>query len=159
IAAENSTLRGDHVGQLCTAAASATTSPSAFLSRRAVRFDDRVHHAIVSGEGRESDASFIAARQAIVQLRPGRAAVHRAINSAAGTAAVVAPAFALVLIHRGVKNLRILRVYHEIDRASVLVLIENLLPRLASVAGFENAAFGVRSPEVPGSGNVDDIRI
>src|SRR6185436_16050894 len=61
-------------------------------------FDDRVNDARIGAKDVETDAPFIADGQAAGELRPGPAAVARAENPAARSAAVEAPRFPLPLI-------------------------------------------------------------
>src|SRR6185437_4485499 len=83
-------------------------------------------------------------RQAASELVPGGAAVGGFEDAAAG--AVEAEVFGealLLLPECGVDDLRILRINGDVVGAGVLVLIEDLLERLAAIGGAEDAAFGV----------------
>src|SRR5881396_1970931 len=64
-------------------------------------FDDGIDYAAIAREQAEADSAFVAARQSISQLRPGRSAIGCAEDAAAGTTAVESPALALALIHGG----------------------------------------------------------
>ncbi len=132
-------------GEVLPALAAVQTAENA-AGTAGVGFDDGVDRSAVAGKSGEADAALVAARQAIEHLRPGGAAVGGAINSAARSAAVKAPALALPLIQGSENHLGIARIHGQIDGAGVLVLIENSLPGGAAVGGFVDTAFGVGSP-------------
>ena len=83
----------------------------------------------------------------------------RPVDAAAGPAAVESPRLALALIRRRVQRLRILRVDHEVGRAGVVVDVQHLLPRAPAVGGLEDAALGVRSPQMADRRDVHDVRV
>ena len=123
------------------------------------RLDRRVDDAWIAVKDVEADASLLARRQAGGELRPGGAAVARAIDPAAGPAAVESPRLALPLIHRGEEGFRIAWIDHEVGRAGVVVHVEDLPPRLPAVGRLEDAALIVRSPQVADCSDIDDVRM
>src|SRR3974390_1223978 len=87
------------------------------------------------------------------QLPPGEAAISRFVEPATRAAAVEDPRLAAHLPQRCVHNTGVLRVKRNVDGAGVLVLVEDLLPGLATVRGAEEAALGVGAPGVSECGN------
>src|SRR5262249_44202474 len=84
-------------------------------------------------------------RQAVAgELLPGRAAVARHEQAAAGSAALAAPGVDLQLPHAGEENPRIARIHRQLGAAGVLVDEQRALPRRAAVGGAEDAALGLR---------------
>ena len=123
------------------------------------RFDRGVHDVRVHVRDVETDAPFVAFREALGEPGPRRATVATAEDSAAGAAAVESPRLPLPLVHRRVQDLGIARIDHQVGRARVLVQKENLLPCLAAVGRLEHPAFGVRSPQMSRGGDERDIGI
>src|SRR5579872_1724673 len=143
--------------QLLPAVASINAPVDAVLAAR--RFDGGVDDAAVAAEDVEADAAFVAARQSGGELRPGGAAVCGPVDAAAGSAAVESPRSALALIHRSEEDVRILRIHDDVGRARVLVDEEAPGPRPPSVRRAEHTPLGVRSPQMTGRGDVDDLRV
>src|SRR5262249_28311889 len=122
-------------------------------------FHDGVQNAAVRREDAEADAALVARGQSVGEFGPGGAPVGGPEDAAAGSTAVEAPPFALTLIHRGVERVRIARIHREVDGAGVFVLIQDFVPRAAAVRGLEDAALGIRSPEMSGRRHVDDVGV
>src|SRR5512132_2769459 len=90
---------------------------------------------------------------------PGQAAVGGLVEAAAGAAAFEVPGLAANLVERRVDDAGVIGVEDDVDGARVLVLVENLLPRLAAVGGAEDAAFRVRAEGVADRRDQHDVRI
>src|SRR5581483_12287701 len=103
------------------------------------RLDDGVHEPAVAVEDVEADASRVAAREAVVQLRPRDAAVLAAVDAAARAAAVESPRAALALVHRRIEHIGVLWIHHEVGGTGVLVDEQRPRPRLAAVGRPEHA--------------------
>src|SRR5262249_20215670 len=101
------------------------------------------------------------ARQAgpVRQLGPGVAAVGRAVDTAAGTAAGQEMGAALRLPEGGVEDARVGRVHREVDRAGFVAPEEELLPALAAVLRTIDAALAVRPPGVAERRHVDEVGV
>ena len=93
------------------------------------------------------------------QPLPGVAAVHAAVERAAGAAAVEAPGTALPLICGGVDDVRALGVERHVDDAGVLVDLQDGLPGRAAVGAAVEAALLVRAPEVAHRGDVHEVGV
>src|SRR6185312_11448720 len=104
--------------------------------------DDREDDIRVAGRDVDPDPAEHAARQAGVarDVRPMRAAVSALVQAAARPTVIQRPGCALRLPHRGIQDVRIARIHHEVDRAGLVIDEENLLPGLAAVSGLEDAA-------------------
>src|SRR5204862_7374735 len=76
-----------------------------------------------------------------------------------GTAAPHAPRIAARFPQRRVQRLRMIRIDDELDRAGLVVLVENLLPRLAAVLRAEDAAIGIRRRVMTERRHVDDVGV
>src|ERR1051325_5081723 len=125
------------------------------------RLDDGPHSIRVGGRDRDADLPDRPFGQAFIarQLRPCVAAVRRFEDAGAGAAALQSPGLTDNLPESGVENIGVCRVEDEIDRARLVVTIENLLPGLAAVFRAEDAALSVRAEGVPERRDVDDIRV
>jgi hypothetical protein len=99
-------------------------------------------------------------REAGTERTPRVSAIRRAIEAAvrAGEIAVL-PGTLASLPEDGVDILWIARVKGEVDCAGVLILIENLLKRLAAIEGAEDAALGVGSVGMAEGGDEEAVRI
>src|SRR5437588_430444 len=98
----------------------------------------------VGARDRDMDAPEYARGQAVTrQVGPARAAVDRAVQAAPRTAAREVPWQPSCLPERGVHDARVVRIEADIDRAGLLVLVEDLAPGLAAVGGAEHPALGV----------------
>src|SRR5438270_13047316 len=87
------------------------------------------------------DAPEYARGQAVArQVGPARAAVGRAVQAAPRTAAREVPWQPSCLPERGIDDARVVRIEADIDRAGLLVLVEDLAPGLAAVAGTGRSA-------------------
>ncbi len=94
----------------------------------------------------QADASDQAGGQAGVagDLGPGLAAVGGLIHAAAGTAARHLVFDAVRLPQRGVDDVRVVGVDHDVDGAAARILEQRALPRLAAVGALEDAALLAR---------------
>src|SRR5262249_32600560 len=114
----------------------------------------------VGGGDAHVNAPERALRQSVArQLLPGHAAVRRAIQATAGTAAGEIPRLPPGLPQRRVHDARIAWIEADVDGAGLLVLVEHLGPRLAAVDRAEDTALGVRTEGMPESRHQHDIRI
>src|SRR5581483_8753608 len=93
------------------------------------------------------------------KLLPGLAAVGRSIEPAAGTGqrSVRAPRRPVRFPHRSEQNIRSIRCHGEIRGSDCRALIQNLVPGLAAIAGFEHAALLVTGISVPERRNEHQI--
>ena len=119
----------------------------------------RVDHAAVTPVHVQPDAAQVAIRQALVQSRPRRAAVERAINAASGSAPVEAPRRAPALVHCREKRIRVARIHDQVDGAGVLIERQDMLPGLPAVRRLEHAPLGVRTPKPAYRGDIHDVRV
>ena len=138
-------------------AAAAAPEPLPRLAR--IRLDERVHEVPVPPVDVDPDAALVALGETLREFHPGVAAVHGAVEAAAGPAAVEAPPRPLPLVHGREDRVRVRRVHGEVDGARVLVDVEHPLPRVAAVPGSEHAALLVRPPKVADRRYVDDVRV
>ncbi len=122
-------------------------------------FDKRVDDVAVAAIDVETDAAEVLLRQAFGHLLPGRAAVEGPINRAAGTSAVHAEDGAAALVGGGKDRVWILIIHRDVVHAGVGIDIEDLVPGLAAVGGFEDAALFVGSPETACGSDIHDVRI
>ena len=130
------------------------------LSRGArVGFDDRPDEVPVPAVDVEPDATHVTLRQAAGELRPVVAAVHRPVDTATRTAAVETPQRPLPLVHGREQRHRIARIHGEVDRARVLVDVEDEFPRLTPVHRPVHAALGVGAPQATHGRHVGHVRI
>ncbi len=114
-----------------------------------IGFDECVN-AIRFGRDRQSDAPENACRKPVAfDLCPRRATVGGAINSAARSAAHHRIRCAIRLPQRSVQNARIRRIEDHIDRAGLVIFVENFLPGLAAICRAKHSPLGVRSICVP----------
>ena len=93
------------------------------------------------------------------QPLPGVAAVHAAVERAAGAASVEAPRAALALVGGGVDDIGLVGVERDVHGAGVLVDLQDGLPGGAAVGAAVEAALLVRTPEVAHGGDVDEVRV
>jgi hypothetical protein len=63
------------------------------------------------------------------------------------------------LPERGVQDPRVRRIHREVRRARLVVDVQDLLPRFAAVLGTEDAALGVRAPDVALRRDVDEVGV
>ena len=143
-------------------ATSATSTPAASPrppGRARIRLDQRVDHVPVLAKDIDPDPPLVALRQPLGELRPALPAIDRAVEAAPRTAPVETPPRALPLVHRGEDRVGVARVHRKIDRARVLVDVEDLLPGLTPVLRAEDAALLVRPPQVAHRRHVHHVRI
>ena len=127
---------------------------------RLFRFDHREHAARVGRRHRNIDPPKDAFGQAMSgQPYPSDSAIARPVQAAAGAAARKIPWLAAHFPERGIDNRRVGGVEGHVDRAGVVVLVENLLPRLAAIDGAEDAALGIGAKGVPDCSDQHDIRV
>ena len=112
------------------------------------RLDQRIHVRGVARADAEGDPAVGAVGQALLELRPGHAAVGRAVDATPRPAADELPGVPLHLPHRREQHLGIPRLHDEIGAPGGVVHEQHLLPGLAAVAGAIHAAVGTRSPGV-----------
>src|SRR5438874_10036570 len=106
------------------------------------------------------DAPEYARGQAVArQVGPARAAVGRAVQAAPRTAAREVPWQPSCLPERGIDDARVVRIEADIDRAGLLVLVEDLAPGLAAVGAAEHAALGVGAEGMAEGRDQNDIGI
>src|ERR1019366_1554721 len=102
----------------------------------------------------------IAFRQTVAgQLLPRESAVHRFVQAAAWAAAVEVPGLAADLPQGSVDYAGIPRIEYHINRAGIVVLIQDLLPGFAAVRGAENTPFRIRAPRMPQGCDQNKVRI
>ena len=110
------------------------------------RFDQRIHMLGIAGCNRQPNSSDGRLGQATTQLLPALAAVGRAIESAAVSAADHHPGIALRLPHARVQDHRIGRIHDQIAGAGLVVDVQDFFPRATAVGAAEDSALGVGSP-------------
>src|SRR6185437_5428044 len=76
------------------------------------------------------------------------AAVGALVKTAARTAVLELPGRAVCLPHGGVEDLGVARIHDEVDGAGLVVDVEDLAPRLATVRRLEHAALGIGLEDV-----------
>ena len=124
------------------------------------RFDRCVNAIRIRPGNREADASENSVGQSIsLQLLPGHAAIFGAIQSAPRSAAGKIPGLPARLPHGREDDVRIVRVRRQINRARVLVLVENLGPRLAAIGGAKNSPLLIRSEGMTKGRDQNDVGI
>src|SRR5581483_3861249 len=137
------------------------TNPSAG-ARAYADFNSRHNNVRIRTRNVETDSTqnaFAIWQTIAFQSRPGLAGVEGLPDSAARTAAIVSPGFALALIRSGVKDFAVDRVHHDVGEASVLINELDVVPGLAAISRFVNAAIFVRSEQVAHRSYVNNIGI
>src|SRR5690348_15970005 len=125
-----------------------------------LRFDDGIDAISVgTGDGYTNPAKNAGGKPVALQPFPGRAIVDGLIKSAAGPAADGRPGVALCFVKCGEQDVWIGRIEGEIDGSGLVVFEENLLPGLAAIAGFEDAARFVGAIRVAHRRDIEHIRI
>ncbi len=124
-------------------------------------FDDRVDPTGVRSGNRYPHLAPEWRRQAarLRQLRPGLAAVARLEEPAPGPAARQRMRRTEDLPESGIEDVRICRIHRQVCGASLLVPEEHVLPALAAIDRFEDAAFRARTVGIAQHGRVDDVRV
>src|SRR5262249_19763137 len=97
--------------------------------------------------------------QAARQPGPVRAAIERSVYAALGTSAVISEDGAAALVGGRVKNVGTFRVDRDVGHAGVIVDKKHFVPSGAAIGALEDAAVGIRSPEIAECRNVDHIGI
>src|SRR5437868_1616652 len=92
-------------------------------------------------------------------LVPGRAAIMRYVNAAARSAAVQVPGFDVHLPHAREQRLRVMRIHGKLGAPSVLINEQHLLPTLAAVRRFEDAALALRAVRLANCAGENGIRV
>ncbi len=125
------------------------------------RVDDRVDTIRHRRRDRDTDPSRFVGQPVAAKLRPRVAAVRRLVEPGAGSVRrrIDAPRRAARLPQRRVDDLGVAGLEREIHRTCVLVLAEDLLPRVAAVLRAIHAAFGVRSVRMAERGDKQQIGI
>src|SRR5436853_3078473 len=124
------------------------------------RLDHRVDAPRVGARDRDMDAPEYARGQAVArQVGPARAAVARAVQAAPRTAAREVPWQPSCLPERGVHDARVVRIEADIDRAGLLVLVEDLAPGLAAVRAADHAALAGGAEGMAEGRDASDIGI
>ena len=144
------------VADLAPAVAAVLAAVSAGLGRV---LDQRVQDARVGPRDGDPDAALVARGEPLGEFVPAVAPVGRPVDAASRAAAVEAPGAPLALVHCRVENLRIRRVDDEVDRAGVLVDVEDPLPAAAPVARAIDAPVGRGAPQVAERRHVHDVRV
>ena len=123
--------------------------------------NNRIHNVRFAGGDAQADASQNSLRQTRIarNICPVRAAVGGLVNAAARTAAGKSPRLADRFPHRGVHELRMIRVIHQTDGPGVIVHEQNFVPRFATIGGLEHAAVGIGSEHMSHGSDVDNVRI
>ncbi len=93
------------------------------------------------------------------QLFPGESAVHRFVQAAAGATTVEVPGLAADLPQCGVNYTGISGIEYHINRAGIVVLVEDLLPGFATVGRAENTPLSIRPPGMTQSCDQHNVRI
>ena len=93
------------------------------------------------------------------QVRPRHAAVLGAVQAAAWPAAREIPRLAAHFPQRSIDGGRVGRIERHIDRAGVVVLVEDLLPRFSAIAGAKDPALAVGTEGVADGCDKDDVGI
>ena len=110
----------------------------------------------------ESDASRLSAvfiRKTFGKFFPAGPAVSGLVDCGFRTAAIEPERSAAPLVSRSVKRVRAFRIHRNVANACIVADLQYLVPGLAAIRGFVNAAIRVRSPEVAERGHIDNIRI
>src|SRR5215475_15544367 len=98
-------------------------------------------------------------RQSILQLLPGRTAVTRHVDRAAGPTAVLDPGVHLDLPRAGKEHVRIACVHRQPRTAGVLVDEKRPLPCAAAVDGFKHSALLLRPAGAAERTYVNDVGV
>ena len=93
------------------------------------------------------------------QFGPGIAAIRRLEDSRTFPAAPQLPGLPVHLPERRIKDVRVVRIHDEIDRASAVVPEQNLVPGPAAVGGPEDAAVGTRAERMSESSHESPLRV
>src|SRR5207245_7773806 len=105
------------------------------------RFDQRIYPVRIATRYRYPDASYNARGQPLpFQMLPRVPAVNRLVKPAARTAAAHTPRRTHTFPQRCKKNVGIMRIEHQVNRARLIVLEKNFLPRLTTIGGPEYSA-------------------
>ena len=152
-------VRGAEDPALARPAASASSAAEPLTRLAGIGLDERVDEVPVVAVDVDADPAFLALRETLGEFGPVLAAVHRPVEAAAGPAAVEPPPGPLPLVHGGEDGVGVGGIHREVDRARVLVDVEDLLPGIPAVAGPEHAPVLVRPPQVADRRHVDDIGI
>ena len=110
--------------------------------------DPRIQDIGVGAVDVHADAAFGAGRDAVLELRPGLAGVHRFPYPAAWAAAVHAPLGAAPLIGGGVEHLVVRGIHDEFGGAGVVVHVQRASPGEPAVTGLVDAALAARAPQI-----------
>ncbi len=123
-------------------------------------FDEGVDAVRVArGHGQPDLADLGVGKAAPFQARPGRSAVARDVQAAAGSPAPFAPGPDEHRPHAGIEDSRVRRIHRDVGTPGVLVHEEHSLPGLAAVRGAVHAALLLRPVGVAHGGGEDDVRI
>ncbi len=123
------------------------------------RLDLRVDDIRIRPRDVERDAAVRTGRQPVAgQLRPRLARVAALPQRAARSAAVETAAAAAPLIARGIENVAVRRIEHDVGEPRVVVEELDLVPALAPVRRFVDAAIRVRAEQMAGHRDVHRLR-
>src|SRR4030095_6193653 len=98
-------------------------------------------------------------RDAVLELFPRGAGVDALVDGATRTAAIEPERLAQALIGRGIEDLGVAWIHHEIGRAGERIHEEHLGPRATRIRRLEDTALGVFGPEVPDRRNVGHVGV
>ena len=122
-------------------------------------FDGGVDVVGVDRRDRESDLSHVAAREAALDLAPGRTAVRRLVDAGFRSAGEERPGTTTPLIGRRPQDVGVVRMDLEVGRSGVRRNLENECPALAAVGGLEDATLAARRPQRSFRGDPDGVRV
>ena len=97
--------------------------------------------------------------QAVLHLAPRATAIDRSEDAAQLGAAGERPLLAIEVPHRGVDDVRILRVHVQIGTAMSIIHEQRPAPRLAGIARHEDATFRIRPADMPHRADEDRARV
>src|SRR5262245_9106242 len=131
--------------------------------RRAIGLHDGIDDFRVLPIDAQPAATVAVRRQALFHLLPGLATVSRPVQAGlvAELALGIAPgeSIAADAVGSGVDSIRLGGIENDVDAASVLVQDQGMLPGLAAVAGLEDPAFPVGSPQMAQGSDVGGIGV
>ena len=122
-------------------------------------FDDGIDDVGLRRSDGEADPPHVFLGEPVFQFLPRRPAVRRLPDPRTGSAVDQGPDVAASLVARGVEDVGVAGVAHDVGHSRVLVHGEDRLPRLAAVSRLVQAAVPSRRPERPLSGHQHAARI
>ncbi len=137
--------------------------PAIFGAKKAAfaacRLDRGVEDVGIDRRDGQADPPLVAGGKSLVDLPPGRSRIGRAVQSRLGAAVDQGPDMPPPLIGRGIKQVGIPRIEHDVGHAGVGADGQDGLPRLAAVGRLVEPSIAARHPERPLRSDIDDLRV